>query len=197
MGITMVIGITGGVGCGKSTVMSVLEECFHAKTILADELGHQAMRPGEKPYLDIRAAFGREVIRADGQLDRGRLAEIIYADEQKRKQLNDIIHPYVKQKIKEQLSEWQTEPVVAVETAIMFESGCDEFCDQIWYVKADKAVRIKRLMESRGYTREKAEVIMSAQISEEEGCQRCDVCIENNGTIEKIAVRLQELLDMS
>lgn len=193
----MVIGITGGVGCGKSTVMSLLENDFQAKILLADELGHQAMQPGEKPYSDICSAFGDEVVLADGQIDRGRLAEIIYADEQKRRQLNGLIHPYVKQKIREQLSEWKEEPLVAVETAIMFESGCDSFCDQVWYVKADKDVRIRRLMESRGYTKEKAEDIMAVQISDEEGCRRCDACIDNNGSIKKMAVRLQELLDIS
>lgn len=193
----MVIGITGGVGSGKSTVMSLLKNDYQAKILFADELGHQAMQPGEKPYSDICAVFGKEVVLADGQIDRVRLAEIVYADEQKREQLNHMIHPYVIQKIREQLSEWQEEPLVAVETAIMFESRCDDFCDRIWYVKADKDVRIGRLMESRGYTKEKAEAIMAAQISEEEGCRRCDACIENNGSIKKIAVRLQELLDIS
>lgn len=193
----MVIGITGGVGSGKSTVMSVLREQFQAKTLLADELGHRAMKPGEEPYREICTLFGKEVVLPDGQLDRAHLAEIIYADEQKRQQLNRIIHPYVKRKIQEQLREWQEEPLVAIETAIMFESGCDTFCDAVWYVKTEPKIRIRRLMESRGYSEKKAEAMIAVQMSDEEGCQRCDACIENSGSIEKIANILQELLGIS
>lgn len=190
----MIIGITGGVGCGKSTVMSVLKNQFMAKTILADEIGHQAMQPGEEPYIQICRALGQEAIKEDGKLDRDYLSKLIYNDEEKRNWLNSIIHPYVLKRMEEQILQWQGEPLIAIETAIMFESGCDKFCDKIWYVKTDKSIRINRLMESRGYTREKAESIMAAQMSDEEGNRLCDACIENNTTIEKIEKRLQELL---
>lgn len=193
----MVIGITGGVGCGKTTVMSVLRERFAAKTLLADEIGHMALQPGEKTYEKICTMFGSEVVLPTGQLNRTRLAELIYADEEKRQQLNAIVHPYVKRKIQEYLQEWRDAPLVAIETALMFESGCDAFCDAVWYVKTEPMLRIQRLMESRGYTKQKAEAIMAAQISDEEGCRRCDACIENNGSIEKIANTLQELLGIS
>lgn len=193
----MVIGITGGVGCGKSTVMSLLKERFGAKTLLADELGHLAMQPGEEPYEKICQSFGKDVVLEDGNLDRSSLAEIIYNDNQKREELNHIIHPFVKEKIREYLQSWQKEPLIAIETAIMFETGCDAFCDVVWYVRTEPKLRIRRLMDSRGYTKERAEAIMAAQISDEEGCRRADECLDNNGSVEKIADRLQELLGIS
>lgn len=192
----MVIGITGGVGSGKSTVMMVLREKFGAKTLLADELGHEALRPGTETYNQICAAFGNDVVLDDGQLNRSALAQVIYADARKREKLNDIIHPYVMQQIRQQLFLWKEEPLVAIETALMFESGCNKLCDKIWYISTDRELRIKRLIESRGYTREKTEAIMAAQISEEEVRRCCDECIKNDVSPQKLAFKLQELLDI-
>ncbi len=190
----MVIGITGGVGCGKSAAMTVLREKFGAKTLLADELGHEALQPESETYEEIRTLFGETVVCADGQLNRTLLAQIIYADENKRKELDDIIHPYVMRRIREYLGRWKEEPLVVVETALMFESGCHKLCDKIWYIRADREQRIKRLTESRGYTREKTEAIMAAQMGEEDICRRCDACIDNSDSLEKLTSRLQELL---
>lgn len=190
----MVIGITGGVGCGKSAAMTALREKFGAKTLLADELGHEALQPEAETYEKIRTLFGESVVCADGQLNRTLLAKIIYADEKRRKELNDIIHPYVMRRIREYLERWKEEPLVAIETALMFESGCHKLCDKIWYIGADREKRIKRLTETRGYTREKTEAIMVAQMEEEAICQRCDACIDNSASLEKLTNRLQELL---
>lgn len=190
----MVIGITGGVGCGKSTVMAMLRERFGAKTLLADELGHEALQPGAETYGQIAALFGETVVSEDGQFNRALMAEMIYADGRKRKELNDIIHPYVMRRIGEYLTKWKQEPFVAIETALMFESGCHKLCDKIWYVHTDREQRIDRLMTSRGYTRAKAEAIMAAQMAEEDIRRHCDACIDNNGSPEKLIIRLQELL---
>ena len=192
----MVIGITGGVGCGKTTVMKILQEKYKAKLLVADELGHQVMKPGTQAYDQIRQIFGDDLVQENGQLDRNILAERIYADARGREKLNEIIHPCVKELIRKKLKEWREEPLVCLETAILFETGCDEFCDTVWCVLTDKEIRISRLMASRGYTRERAAAIMKAQLPDEEWVHRCDESIENNGDMQKLSERLQELLVM-
>lgn len=188
-----IIGITGGVGCGKSTVMMILREQFCAKTILADEVGHEALQEGTATYCEIIRKFGNKCLLSDGRIDRTYLAGIIYQDEYKRRELNAIIHPYVWERISEFVKR-EDASIIALETALMFETGCDTLCDEIWYVKTDAEIRIRRLMDSRGYTREKAETIMAAQLSEEDCLKRSDVVIENNGSVKKIVEQLQELL---
>ncbi len=190
----MVIGITGGVGCGKSTVMELLEKKFHARLLVADELGHRVMEPGTQAYEQIVKDFGEDLILGDGQLDRKLLAERIYGEDEKREKLNAIIHPCVKGCIQQMLAEWKEEPLICLETALLFETGCDKFCDTVWGIFTDREIRIQRLMEARGYTRKKAEAIMSVQLSDAEWGRRCDVCIENNGDLQKLEDKLQELL---
>lgn len=190
----MVIGITGGVGCGKSTVLNILKDQYKAKVIIADELGHQALQPGTSVYDRIKKTFGLDLVLPDGTIDRKSLADRIYSDEGKRKQLNDIVHPYVLNQIQRMLRKWSGEPLVCLETALLFETGCDRFCDSVWCVLADREIRIQRLIQSRGYTRKKAETIMRVQLSESEWKKRCSIYIENNGDFGKIKERLQELL---
>ena len=95
----MIVGITGGVGSGKSTVMAVLREHFGAKTILADELGHEALQPENETYDEICQLFGDEIVSQDGQLDRGEIAKQMYGNSEKREKMNAIVHPFVKKLI--------------------------------------------------------------------------------------------------
>ena len=190
----MVIGITGGVGCGKSTVLNLLEEKYGAKIIEADALGHEAMKPGTEPYQKICDTFGVDITGEDGQILRPLLADKIYRDDNGRERLNAIVHPFVIEQICKQLNEWKDEPVVCLETAILFETGCDTLCDIIWAVVTDKELRIQRLMESRGYSREKTESIMRVQLSDKEWEKRCDALLVNNGNLQKLQERIEELL---
>lgn len=190
----MVIGLTGGVGCGKSTVIKILEQEHNAKILIADEIGHRAMEIGSSAYDEIVKTFGNQVLMPDGEINRNTLAEIIYHDDKKRELLNGIIHPFVISEIKKQLEEWKQESLIILETAIMFETGCDKLCDEIWAVITEKEIRIERLMDSRGYTREKAESIMDKQLSDEEMKQKSDKIIANNGTTEDLKTQIQELL---
>ena len=100
----------------------------------------------------------------------------------------------MKEQICKQLNEWKDEPVVCLETAILFETGCDTLCDIIWAVVTDKELRIQRLMESRGYSREKTESIMRVQLSDKEWEKRCDALLVNNGNLQKLQERIEELL---
>lgn len=190
----MVIGLTGGVGCGKSTVIACLEQDFHAKILMADEIGHRAMEPGTSCYDQIVQLFGKCCVTEDGEIDRNAVAARMYASDELREQLNGIIHPYVKNEIRKKLMEWSDEPLIVVETAILFESGCDEICDEVWGVLTSGEIRIQRLMDSRNYSVEKCQAIMKKQLSDDEFERRCKRIIRNDGDMQELRNQLKELL---
>ena len=188
------IGITGGVGCGKSTLLSMLEKKKGAKVILADNLGHEVMEPGTECYEQIVALLGSSILDETGHIKREKMAQIIYGDDEKRRQVNEIVHPSVKKEIKERIRMWQAEPLVVVETALMFESGCDAYCDEVWGIFTDPEIRIDRLLKSRGYSREKSLSIMQKQMSYEELKQKCSHVLFNDEDPDKLWEQIKELL---
>ena len=190
----MVLGITGGVGCGKSTLLSMLEKQKGAKVILADNLGHEVMEPGTECYEQIVALLGSSILDETGHIKREKMAQIIYGDDEKRRQVNEIVHPSVKKEIKERIRMWQAEPLVVVETALMFESGCDAYCDEVWGIFTDPEIRIDRLLKSRGYSREKSLSIMQKQMSYEELKQKCSHVLFNDEDPDKLWEQIKELL---
>ena len=190
----MVLGITGGVGCGKSTLLSMLEIKKGAKVILADNLGHEVMEPGTECYEQIVTLLGSSILDETGHIKREKMAQIIYGDDEKRRQVNEIVHPSVKKEIKERIRMWQAEPLVVVETALMFESGCDAYCDEVWGIFTDPEIRIDRLSKSRGYSREKSLSIMQKQMSYEELKQKCSHVLFNDEDPDKLWEQIKELL---
>lgn len=190
----MVLGITGGVGCGKSTLLSMLEKKKGAKVILADNLGHEVMEPGTECYEQIVTLLGSSILDETGHIKREKMAQIIYGDDEKRRQVNEIVHPSVKKEIKERIRMWQAEPLVVVETALMFESGCDAYCDEVWGIFTDPEIRIDRLSKSRGYSREKSLSIMQKQMSYEELKQKCSRVLFNDEDPDKLWEQIKELL---
>lgn len=190
----MVLGITGGVGCGKSTLLSMLEKKKGAKVILADNLGHEVMEPGTECYEQIVALLGSSILDETGHIKREKMAQIIYGDDEKRRQVNEIVHPGVKKEIKERIRMWKAEPLVVVETALMFESGCDAYCDEVWGIFTDPEIRIDRLSKSRGYSREKSLSIMQKQMSYEELKQKCSHVLFNDEDPDKLWEQIKELL---
>ncbi len=191
-----VIGITGGVGAGKSTVLSVLETEYGAAVLPADEIGRELMAPGGACFEPVLALFGREVLLPDGCLDRKKIAGRVFQDKNALEQLNRIVHPAVRKEIGRRLGEllWNGCPVAAVESAILLEAGYREICDEVWYIHTDKEIRIRRLSASRGYTREKCLEVMGNQLSEEEFKRHSDVVIENNGGPEEIKMQIAGIL---
>ena len=191
-----IIGITGGVGSGKSEVMNVLEGSFGAGIIIADELGHLSMEKMSLTYNAMVQTFGTEILTDSGEIDRNQLAKIIFSSDEMRKKQNAIVHPFVNEKTKELIEKYRTEnrKVVAIESAILFVAEIYKYCDEVWFIKADRETRIKRLMESRGYSREKAELIMSNQFSDVEYEKRCDRVIHNNGGIDEIYAQIEKIL---
>lgn len=187
-----IIGITGGVGAGKSSVLSILKDTFGARVILADLVAHDLMEPGSEGLKRVTEALGTSFLLEDGSVDRKALAEIIFNDEKALVTMNSIIHPLVWETIKEE-SIGCAESLVIVEAAV-FDTAPSGLFDEMWYVYTAKENRILRLMESRGYTREKCESIIAKQDSEEEYRNRCSRVIDNNGTEEYTKRQLEEML---
>lgn len=187
-----VIGLTGGVGAGKSLVLHILEEEYGAEVIKADEVARELMEPGRKGYLAIIKALGDSILKPDGTIDRQLLSGRIFQDENTRKAVNGMIHPMVWKTIRDKISASQA-GLIVVEFAIMGEKA-DSGYDEMWYVRASEQNRIRRLTENRGYTRERSERMIASQASESEFLARCDRVIENNGSIEDIKGRLAEIL---
>ena len=189
-----IIGITGGVGAGKSTVLDYLREQFHAYVIQADQVGHQVMEPGEICYSQVIALFGEHILKKDKTIDRKAVSDVVFGNEEKLKKLNGIIHPAVRQSVLEeiQLQKEKKTAIVVVEAALLLEEHYEKFCDKVWYVHTDREIRISRLMENRGYSREKSESIISSQASDEYFAKHADYIIRNNGDIKDTWLQVEE-----
>ena len=189
-----IIGITGGVGAGKSTVLDYLREQFHAYVIQADQVGHQVMEPGEICYSQVIALFGEHILKKDKTIDRKAVSDVVFGNEEKLKKLNGIIHPAVRQSVLEeiQLQKEKKTAIVAVEAALLLEEHYEKFCDKVWYVHTDREIRISRLMENRGYSREKSESIISSQAPDEYFAKHADYIIRNNGDIKDTWLQVEE-----
>lgn len=199
----MVIGITGGVGTGKSTVLDILERDFGANIIMADDVAKFLQAPGGRCYAPIVEAFGEEILDMEDPahpIDRAKLASIVFDDPDKLEDLNYIVHPMVKIEIMLQISGYynrNSEALIVIEAALLIEAGYTDIIDELWVVTADREIRIQRLMASRGYSREKCEAVMATQLSEEEYAECADFLLDNSGSIEdtkkQIEGRLSEL----
>lgn len=194
----MVIGITGGVGAGKSQVLALLEQEFHAALLVADTIGHQVMEPGHRCYEWIIEEFGTDILTEEKAIDRKKLSAIVFSDEVRLKKLNSIIHPAVKEYIRSEISRIHKEQpsrIIVIEAALLIEDHYDEICDEIWYIYASEDIRRKRLKESRGYSDEKIDSIMKNQLSEAEFRQNCQKIINNSGTLTETLQELKKALE--
>lgn len=187
-----IIGITGGVGAGKSEVLSYLGRAYDARVIQADEAGYLLMLPGGACYGPVVKLFGRQITTETGELDRKRIAAVVFQDKKKLEQLNAIVHPAVKDYIKKEIEKAKKEEVsyVFVEAALLIEEKYDEICDELWYIYADEEIRKERLMQGRGYSEKKVREIMQNQLSEEEFSSHCDFEIDNSGDFEETKKQL-------
>lgn len=189
-----ILGITGGIGAGKSTVLDFLKEKYHAYVIQADLVGHLVMEPGGICYDRVITLFGKQVIKNDKTIDRKMVSDVVFGSEAMRQSLDEIIHPAVREYILEQISRQKAAgcPLVVVEAALLLEEKYDDFCEKVWYIHTDQEIRISRLMDSRGYTREKALSIIKRQASEEFFRQNADYVITNNGLPEETHRQIEE-----
>ncbi len=192
-----IIGITGGVGCGKSAILAHITFSYRCKVILADEIGHIVKEPGQLCYLNLVKLLGADVLDQDGYINKAKMSEMIFSDEKLREQVNGIIHPAVKAYIRTIIAEEEEKQQVDflfIEAALLIEDGYENIVDELWYIYADAAIRRERLRNIRGYSDEKIDAIMNRQLSEAEFRAKCKVIIENNSTLEEAYKQIEEKL---
>ena len=190
----MIIGITGGVGAGKSYVMEYLHSHYGAYIILADDVARQLQMPGNSVYNKMVELLGKECLEDNGELNRACVAQRMFQDETLRLKVNNIVHPEVKKQIIKQITNAKKEyQFIAVEAALLIEERYDTICDELWYVDAAEEVRIERLSQDRGYSKEKSLEIMKKQLPRDEFISHCQRIINNSGSKEALKQQLDEI----
>lgn len=191
-----ILGITGGVGSGKSAVLAYLEEEYHAVICQLDDVARMLQQNGQSCFEKIVEAFGTDVIGEDQELDRQKLSGIVFTDEKKLQQLNEIVHPEVKRWVMEDIQQKKRSGVslYVIEAALLPTAGYDTICDEMWYIYTNEKVRAERLKASRGYTEERIRNMIASQPEEEVFRKACSVVIENSGTFEDTKKQIGELL---
>jgi dephospho-CoA kinase len=190
------IGVTGGVGAGKSLVLSYLKEHHGARIIMLDEVGRELMQPDGACFKPVVNLFGTDVVKPDGTLDRPLIAKRMLADDDLRIKLNEIIHPAVLHETMNRIYRAEDEGVrlLVVESAILLETNYGAICDEVWYIYADVKVRAARLRASRGYDDARIRKTMEAQLSDEEFRKRADHVIDNSGDFELTRGQIDRVL---
>lgn len=182
------IGITGGIGAGKTEIMRYIGRHYRCEVYLADEVAHLVKEPGTACHRALLELLGADVVATDGRIDRGKMAERMYEDKTLLGKVNAIVHPAVRAFLLERLEaarkKAETE-LFLVEAALLIECGYGSLVDEMWYVYADEKVRRERLRAARGYSDEKIDRIMGSQLSEEEFRENCDFVIDNSGSLEE------------
>lgn len=189
-----VLGITGGVGSGKSEVLRYLEKEYGAVVCQLDEVAKELQKQGGACYQQILDHFGTEILGEDRELDRQKLAMIVFQDEKKRQVLNEIVHPQVKCWVEQDIKEKKEQkvPLYVIEAALLPEAGYEQICQEMWYIYAREEVRRRRLEESRGYTDEKISQMIASQSSEEVFRKTCQTVIDNSGSFEETKKQIGE-----
>lgn len=192
-----IIGITGGVGAGKTQILSYIETHYRCRVIRADEAAHMLEEPGQECYVRLVELLGQDILNKDGTINKRRMADIVFANKDTLTQVNAIVHPEVKKYILEQIRYERERGVVEfffIEAALLIEERYDLIADELWYIHADAAVREKRLVQERHYSTEKAAAIMKGQLSEAEFRKHCGVVIQNNGDLTETYRQVREVL---
>ena len=192
-----VIGITGGIGAGKSTVLNVLSALPGVRVEEADRVGHLVMEPGTEGFQKIREHFGAQVLDRDGRIDRRTLAEIVFSDRQELAWLNSVIHPAVKEWFRREIRLEQGRGrlrLFIIEAALLIEDHYEELCEEFWYIDTKAELRRERLKASRGYSDEKIDSVFRSQLTDAVFRQHCQETVDNSGTPEETAARVRALL---
>jgi dephospho-CoA kinase len=191
----LTIGVTGGIGSGKSTVTKFLDE-LGAPIIDADKVGHAIYAPDGPAYGDVIAAFGRGILASDGTIDRKKLGPIVFADAGALKRLNSIVHPKMFARMRgmiEHLRAGGERNPIVVEAAILIEANWQALFDEIWLVIASKERVVERIERDRGLKPEQTEARIRAQLPDAERKKHSSLVISNNGTIDELREEIAHL----
>ncbi|WP_099467920.1 dephospho-CoA kinase [Konateibacter massiliensis] len=178
-----IIGITGGIGAGKTSVLNYIQKKYKARIVMADLVAHMLEEPGQKCYYSIVETFGSGILNSDMTINRQKLAQIVFDDEAKRLKLNAIVHPAVKEYIVNEIGEERKNNKIdyfIIEAALLLDDKYDLICDKVWYIYTEENLRRERLKASRGYSDEKITDIVKTQLTESAFREKCDMVIDNN-----------------
>jgi len=192
-----VIGITGGVGSGKSEVLRILKEESNCVVLKADDIANELKLKGQPCYEKIVDLLGESILDPDGEINRQLMGIAIFSDASMLKQVEQIIHPAVKRYILDRIDECKREGKIDylfIEAALLIEDGYKQICDEIWYIYASVASRTNRLIKNRNYSLTKIESIMDSQLSEAEFRKNCECVINNDGDLEKTREDIKNIL---
>lgn len=188
------LGVTGGIGSGKSTVCRMLEECG-ARVFYADDEGKRLLVQDPEARRELVAAFGDESYHADGRLNRTYLAENVFSDERKLETINDIVHPRVFARFEAAVEHAREEgvPLMVKEAALIFEAGSERFLDAVAVVDAPRDVRLERVQKRDDVSRAAVETRMGHQLPPDELRRRADFVIDNSGTLDDTRQQVEKL----
>lgn len=191
------VGLTGGIASGKSTVSEIFAS-LGAKILDADEVAREVLLPGQPGWTRLRQVFGRDFFNSDGTVRRKKLRKLVFADPEKRKQLNAIVHPEVMREINrraETLSSSIKAGVLLVDVPLLLEVGVANRFDKVVVVYASKSVQIKRLMQRDGISEEEAKQALKAQMVLKKKVEQADYVIDNNGGLEETRIQVKQVWD--
>lgn len=192
-----VIGLTGGIGTGKSTVSAYLQKKGFV-IIDADQIARQVTEPGTPLLAELGKEFGTDILTETGDLDRKALAAIVFADVKQRKKLDRLTHGRIIQEIQARIEAYKAAGVhrgIIVDAPLLFETGLNEKCQQTWLVTAKQDIRVARVRARDGMTVEEVAARIRNQMGDEEKKKRADRIIDNSGTIEELEQQIQELIE--
>ena len=196
-GKTNIIGVTGGVGAGKSSVLKYIGDNYNCKVVFSDDVANEIKMKGYPAYDELVRVLGKEILGDDGEIDRKKMAAAIFNDAKKLEKVNKILHPAVntfiiniidEEKLKNRLD------FVFVEAALLIENGYKDIVDELWYVYADEATRRKRLKDSRGYSDEKIDGILGQQLNDETYRLNSDFVIDNSKDLDSAGEQINKKL---
>ena len=191
------IGLTGGVGAGKSAVLEYLADNYNCDIIMTDDVAKGLYIKGSKTYEMMIALIGEDIVDETGEIDKKKLADIIFSDANKRMAVNSIVHPAVKQEVITRITNNKIAgrlDYTFVESALLLTEHYDVFCDEVWYIDTSEDIRRQRLKESRGYSDEKIDNILKSQQALENIKDKCSYCIDNNKDLEYTFRQIQNIL---
>jgi dephospho-CoA kinase len=190
-----ILGVTGGIGSGKSAATAVLAD-LGAVVIDADRVGHETYLPGTVGWERVVAEFGRDVVAADGSIDRKRLGGLVFAEPARLARLNAIVHPLIRDAIAARIAAQRRDrraPAVVVEAALLVEAKWDALVDEVWLVTARRAAVEERLAAQRGLDRAAVAARIRAQLSDPQRAEHADVVIDNSGSLEALRAQITDL----
>lgn len=191
-----VIGITGGVGSGKTRVLEYLNQKYGASICRTDEVARELQKKGKECYERIVSHFGEYILNEKGELNREALSEIVFSNTKELECLNAIVHPAVKEEVKRciQKEARKYTNLFFVESALLIEDHYDEICDEVWYIYTENEIRKNRLIFTRGYSAEKVESIIAAQLTKKAYLENCDRIIDNSGVFAETMMQVDQII---